>query len=135
MAIAAILGLAALLTLTALEDSIVYFYGPSELAEKSYRDGPHSNQRIRVGGLVVDGSVHIAEESASFRITDGTAEVSVSYDGILPDLFRVGQGIIAEGVYDGTLFTADIILAKHDETYMPAEVVDILKDKGVWQQQ
>jgi cytochrome c-type biogenesis protein CcmE len=128
LAIVAMLGFAAWLILTALEDNIVYFYGPSELIEK-----PLDRQRIRVGGLVVDDSVKVTGSSAHFRITDGAVEVAISYEGILPDLFRAGQGIIAEGHYDGNLFTADTILAKHDENYMPKEVADALKKQGVWQ--
>lgn len=128
MAMAAVLGLATVLTLTALEDSVVYFYGPGELVEK-----PLDGRRIRVGGLVVDGSVDRNGDVARFSVTDGEAEIAIAYTGILPDLFREGQGIIAEGIYNGTSFDADVILAKHDENYMPKEVADVLKDKGVWQ--
>ncbi|MCE2516317.1 MAG: cytochrome c maturation protein CcmE [Alphaproteobacteria bacterium] len=128
LAMAAVLGLATVLTLTALEDNVVYFYGPGELAEK-----PLDGRRIRVGGLVVDGSVERNGDSARFSVTDGDATVAIFYTGILPDLFREGQGIIAEGRYDGTSFEADVILAKHDESYMPKEVADVLKEKGVWQ--
>lgn len=134
MAIAAVLGLAATLTLTALEDSVVYFYGPSELIERSELiEKPRNGQRIRVGGLVMEDSVAINDQSVSFRVTDGEGQVRIAYNGILPDLFREGQGIIAEGQYDGQVFTAEIILAKHDENYMPKEVADVLKEKGVWQ--
>ena len=125
--IGAILGLAVLLTLTALEDTVVYFYDPSALAEK-----PLDNRLIRVGGLVVEGSVDKSESTIKFSLSDGAARVDVAYSGILPDLFREGQGIIAEGRYDGKLFTAETVLAKHDENYMPKEIADSLKDKGLW---
>lgn len=127
-AIAAVLGLAATLTLTALEDSVVYFYGPSELMTK-----PLDGQRIRIGGLVEAGSLNRQDNLVQFHVSDGVEAVMVAYDGILPDLFREGQGIIAEGTYDGNSFTADTILAKHDESYMPKEVADVLKENGVWQ--
>ncbi len=125
--IGAILGLAVMLTLTALEDTVVYFYDPSALAEK-----PLDNRLIRVGGLVVEGSVDKSESTIKFSLSDGAASVDVAYSGILPDLFREGQGIIAEGRYDGTLFTAETVLAKHDENYMPKEIADSLKEKGLW---
>ena len=129
-AMVAVLGLAAGLILTALEDNVVYFYGPGELAENIRPD-----QRIRVGGLVVEGSITRQDKAVSFDVTDGEAAVTITYGGVLPDLFREGQGIIAEGYFKGSGFDADIILAKHDETYMPKEVADILKEKGVWQHQ
>lgn len=125
--IGAILGLAVMLTLTALEDTVVYFYDPSALAEK-----PLDNRLIRVGGLVVEGSVDKSESTIKFSLSDGAASVDVAYSGILPDLFREGQGIIAEGRYDGRLFTAETVLAKHDENYMPKEIADSLRDKGLW---
>jgi cytochrome c-type biogenesis protein CcmE len=125
--ILAVLGLAAALILTALEDNVVFFYGPSELGEV------RPDQRIRIGGLVTPGSITRLDQTVSFEVSDGVAATQISYDGVLPDLFREGQGIIAEGYFDGTDFTADFILAKHDETYMPKEVADILKEKGVWQ--
>lgn len=125
--VGAILGLAVMLTLTALEDTVVYFYDPSALADK-----PLDNRLIRVGGLVVEGSVDTASTPITFSLSDGAASVDVAYSGILPDLFREGQGIIAEGRYDGTLFTAETVLAKHDENYMPKEIADSLKDKGLW---
>ena len=126
--IGSILALAVMLTLTALEDTVVYFYDPSALAEK-----PLDNRLIRVGGLVVEGSVNTASTPIRFSLSDGAASVDVLYSGILPDLFREGQGIIAEGRYNGTVFTAETVLAKHDENYMPKEIADSLKDKGLWQ--
>ena len=124
----AVLALAAGLVLTALEDSIVYFYGPTELL-----DAPPGDRRVRVGGLVVAGSVASAGTRNSFSVSDGVSEVPVDYDGVLPDLFREGQGVVAEGVFDGAAFRADTVLARHDETYMPREVADALREQGVWQ--
>ena len=129
-AIGSVLGLATVLTLTALEDTVVYFYDPSALAEK-----PLNDRLIRVGGLVVEGSVDTQSNPITFSLSDGAASVDVIYSGILPDLFREGQGIIAEGRYNGTVFTAETVLAKHDETYMPKEIADSLKEKGLWQDQ
>lgn len=127
------LGLAALATglvLYALRDSVVFFYGPAELAEKA----PGPGTRLRIGGLVATGSVvHLGGSSISFVVTDLKNSVKVSYTGLLPDLFREGQGVVAEGVLEGPgTFRADSVLAKHDETYMPREVADSLKKSGVW---
>ena len=127
-----VLAIAAGLVLIALRDQIVFFYSPSELAEKTLATG----SRVRIGGLVQEGSV--VRDSAGgvrFAVTDTAKTVTVAYHGILPDLFREGQGIVAEGVIagDGSV-TADTVLAKHDENYMPKEVVDALKAQGVWQE-
>jgi cytochrome c-type biogenesis protein CcmE len=125
------LGLATALTFYALGQKASFFYMPTDMAEAS----PAPDQRVRLGGLVEEGSVRRGEGTAvSFVVTDTTATVPVTYVGILPDLFREGQGIIAEGKLgpDG-VFTADTVLAKHDETYMPKEVADSLRAKGVWQ--
>ena len=127
-AVLAVLALAAGLVLTALEDTVVYFHGPTELLGK-----PLDDRRIRVGGLVVEGSIETDGTRNLFAVTDGTSEVAIDFNGILPDLFREGQGIIAEGVFDGRVFRADTVLAKHDETYMPKEVADALREQGVWQ--
>jgi cytochrome c-type biogenesis protein CcmE len=126
----AVLGVAAGLVLFAMRDSIVFFYGPSELAEKALSPGT----RLRIGGLVKDGSVVKGEnKSISFVITDSNKEVRVAYVGQLPDLFREGPGVVAEGVLVGPgQFRADSVLAKHDEKYMPREVADALKKQGVW---
>lgn len=125
------LAAAAGLVLTALNQEIVFFRAPTDLAETPVPPG----QRIRIGGLVVEGSVIRGEgTNVAFAVTDTEHSIDIRYDGILPDLFREGQGIVAEGMMnaDGS-FTADTVLAKHDETYMPKEVADSLKDKGVWQ--
>jgi len=127
-AVGAVLALAAALVLVALEDTVVYFYGPTDLKSK-----PLDDRRIRVGGLVVEGSVDIDGIDARFDVSDGKNDVTIMYRGLLPDLFREGQGIIAEGVFNGQNFMADTVLAKHDETYMPKEVAETLKEQGVWQ--
>ena len=125
----AMLSLAAALALSALRESIVFFITPSELAAKPAEAG----KRFRVGGLVKEGSLVREGLSARFEVTDGGASFPVVYRGILPDLFREQQGVVAEGVFDtaGT-FRADTVLAKHDERYMPKEVADALKQQGVW---
>jgi cytochrome c-type biogenesis protein CcmE len=126
-----VLALAVGLVLFALEDSIVFFYTPSDVAEKQIGPG----QRFRLGGLVEEGSVKRGEDtSVRFAITDTDRSIRVTYTGILPDLFREGQGVIAEGKLAGDgIFNADSVLAKHDENYMPPEVAEALKKKGVWQ--
>ncbi len=128
---ASVLTLAAVLVLTALEDSIVFFYSPSDIAQKGVTPG----QRIRLGGLVEEGSLVRGEGlTMTFRVTDLEKAVTVSYTGVPPDLFRAGQGVVTEGVLDASgAFVADTVLAKHDENYMPPEVADALKKQGVWQ--
>jgi cytochrome c-type biogenesis protein CcmE len=128
----AVIGAAAGLALYALSDSIVFFYSPSEVATKALAPGA----RLRVGGLVKTGSVvKSAGETVAFVVTDGVHDLSVSYQGLLPDLFREGQGVVAEGVLEASNeMRADTILAKHDERYMPREVVDALKKEGRWQE-
>lgn len=119
-----------LLTLSAFRENLVFFYSPSDLAGQS----PAPEKTIRIGGLVKAGSIERhADDVVRFVITDGKAEVKVSYKGMLPNLFRDGQGCIAEGnmVSEGEL-SAKKILAKHDEKYMPKEVVDALKRSGEW---
>ncbi len=128
----AIVGCAAALALYALKDSIVFFYGPTEIVEKHVAAGT----RLRIGGLVQQGSVQKgADQKTSFAVTDNSTTIAVSYVGLLPDLFREGQGVVAEGVLVGPgEFRADTVLAKHDERYMPREVVDALKKQGRWQE-
>jgi len=126
----AVLALAVGLVLMALRDSIVFFYTPSEVAEKHLDAG----QRFRLGGLVESGSLKRGEgTTVSFLVTDKRATLPVTYTGVLPDLFREGQGVVAEGMLsaDG-VFHADSVLAKHDEKYMPPEVAKKLKEQGVW---
>jgi cytochrome c-type biogenesis protein CcmE len=125
-----VLALAAVLVLSALKDSIVFFNSPSDVVEKRIAPGT----RIRLGGLVKPGTLERGENLAvRFEVTDGNKEIRVAYQGILPDLFREGQGVIAEGALDGAgQFKADSVLAKHDEKYMPKEVADALKKQGHW---
>ncbi|MGQ3676337.1 cytochrome c maturation protein CcmE [Xanthobacter sp. TB0139] len=125
-----VLALAAGLILSALSDTIVFFRTPTEVAERQVVPG----ERVRLGGLVETGSVVKAGTTTTFAVTDGNATVKVSYTGILPDLFREGQGVVTEGALatDG-VFMADSVLAKHDERYMPREVADALKKQGLWQ--
>jgi cytochrome c-type biogenesis protein CcmE len=123
-----VLALAVGLTLSALRDSISYFASPSELVQNP----PPPGKRLRIGGLVKEGSIVKEGLLVRFDVTDGAQTVPVRYEGILPDLFREKQGVVAEGVFESGVFLARTILAKHDEYYMPREVVDALKDKGVW---
>ena len=127
----AALGLAAGLILTAFNDSLVFFYSPSEIAEKV--KGP--DQRVRLGGLVeMDSMAKSADGlTVTFRVTDMAETVPVTFTGLLPDLFREGQGVVAEGVLKDGVFMATDVLAKHDENYMPPEVADALKKSGQWQ--
>ena len=125
-----VLALAAILVLTALRDTIVFFNSPTDIVEKQVQPGT----RIRLGGLVKPGTV-LRDDSLNvrFEVTDGNKAVNVAFRGILPDLFREGQGIVAEGAMDGAgSFRAETVLAKHDETYMPKEVADALKKQGHW---
>lgn len=137
-AVFAAAGLALVLTLSALRTSITYFYTPSELLAL---DAPPANT-IRLGGLVENGSIAHGDASGadpsntmvSFIVTDGGAATPVRYQGLLPDLFREGQGVVVQGRLDGEgTLIADTVLAKHDENYMPKEVMDALKEQGLWQ--
>jgi cytochrome c-type biogenesis protein CcmE len=125
-----VLLVAVLLVLSALKDSIVFFNTPTDVAEKHVAPGA----RIRLGGLVANGSVtHGDALSVRFEVTDGNRTIPVVFQGILPDLFREGQGVVAEGSLDGSgVFKADNVLAKHDERYMPKDVADALKKQGHW---
>ena len=125
-----LIGAAVALILTALSQNIVYFYAPAELKQHPLAEG----QRFRLGGLVTQGSVkREADNVVDFTVTDLKATVPVRYQGILPDLFREGQGVVAEGrLGPGGVFLAEQVLAKHDERYMPREVADALKRSGEW---
>ena len=126
----AVLAIAAALVLNALRDSIVFFSTPTMVAEKHISPG----KRFRLGGLVQIGSLVRGDDLAvRFEVADGGATLPVAYRGLLPDLFREGQGVVAEGALDGSgVFKADTVLAKHDETYMPRDVADALKKQGHW---
>jgi cytochrome c-type biogenesis protein CcmE len=128
----AVLAIAAALVLGALHDSIVFFNSPTDVAEKRILLGT----RMRIGGLVKPGSLQRGDNlQVSFAVTDGNADIEVRYQGIVPDLFREGQGVVAEGKLEsGGVLAADTVLAKHDERYMPREVVDALKKSGRWQE-
>jgi len=127
---AGMLTLATILVLVAFEDTIVFFHSPSDVVEKKITPGT----RFRLGGLVDKGSVVRGQgKQVAFTVTDLKSKLKVTYDGVLPDLFREGQGVVAEGVLGATgIFAADTVLAKHDETYMPPEVAAALKKQGMW---
>ncbi|MEW7007740.1 MULTISPECIES: cytochrome c maturation protein CcmE [unclassified Lentilitoribacter] len=127
------IALAVALVMFALSSEITYFHSPTDVVEKSVKPGT----RIRLGGLVEDGSIIRGEGTkVAFTITDNAEVMVVNYDGILPDLFREGQGVITEGAFEsvGGPFVADTVLAKHDENYMPKEIADTLKERGVWKE-
>jgi cytochrome c-type biogenesis protein CcmE len=127
-----VLALAVGLVLSALKDSIVFFNSPTDIVEKHLGPGA----RIRLGGLVKPGSVVRGDNlSVRFDVTDGKSSIPVSYQGLLPDLFREGQGVVTEGTLQASgAFKADSVLAKHDEKYMPKEVADALKKSGHWKE-
>ena len=125
----AVLAFAAGLVLYGLRDSIVFFSTPSMAAEQHIVPG----KRFRLGGLVQPGSLKCGDGAVTFDVADGSAKMPVAYRGLLPDLFREGQGVVAEGALDASgVFRADTVLAKHDENYMPKEVADALKKQGHW---
>ena len=129
----AVLGLAAFLVLRALDSELVFFLSPSDIAKSP----PSAGQQIRIGGLVETGSVAKAggDGTIAFSVTDLAQSVQVNYRGILPDLFREGQGVVVQGAFDDAgKFVAAEVLAKHDETYMPPEVAKALKESGRWQE-
>ena len=128
----AVIGAAAGIALYALRDNIVFFYSPTEVVEKAVQPGA----RLRVGGLVkAESVIKLSSDNVAFVVTDGANDVTVAYQGLLPDLFREGQGVVAEGVLEAPgQMRAQTILAKHDERYMPREVVEALKKQGRWQE-
>jgi len=124
-----VLGLAVALMLLAFKDSITYFNSPTDVVEKQIKPGV----RIRLGGLVVPGSIVKDNVDVRFEITDGNRTLPVNYRGIVPDLFKPGQAVVAQGALDAAgRFQADAVFAKHDENYMPKEVADALKKQGHW---
>ena len=127
-----VVAIAVALILSALRESIVFFNSPTDIAEKEAASGT----RVRLGGMVKMGSLERGDNLlVRFEVTDGNRNIPVSYRGIVPDLFREGQGVIAEGhIEAGGTFKADTVLAKHDENYMPREVVETLKKQGHWQE-
>jgi cytochrome c-type biogenesis protein CcmE len=127
-----VLAFAVALILGSLRESIVFFNSPTDIADNKAAPG----KRVRLGGMVKMGSLERGDNlQVRFEVTDGNKDIAVSYRGILPDLFREGQGVIAEGhIEPGETFKADTVLAKHDENYMPREVVETLKKQGHWQE-
>jgi cytochrome c-type biogenesis protein CcmE len=127
-----VLAVAVALVLTAMRQSIVFFNSPTDIVEQHLSP----DARIRVGGLVKSGSIKRGDDlHITFDVTDGKSDIPVAYQGIVPDLFREGQGVVVEGkMTPGGVFAADTVLAKHDERYMPREVVDALKKSGRWQE-
>lgn len=132
IAIAAVVSISVgvLLILSALRDNVVFFYSPSEIMTKQI----DTTQRVRIGGLVVDGSVEKAGSLLRFKLADGAETVAVSYQGVAPGLFREGQGVVAEGKMVDGIFMAETLLAKHDENYMPPEVAEAIKKSGHWKE-
>ena len=130
--ILSILGVATKLVLMALEENIIYFYTPNEL-KKKYGNVKNIENKIRIGGLVLEDSVVINKNESIFEITDKKDNIKVFFKGQLPDLFREGQGVVAEGILKDNKLIANQVLAKHDENYMPPEVADALIKSGVWQ--
>jgi cytochrome c-type biogenesis protein CcmE len=125
-----VLGLALGLVLYAMRDNIVFFHAPADVAAQAVQPGT----RFRLGGLVKEGSIRREGQLITFEVADAKHALPVRYQGILPDLFREGQGVVAEGILEGSgVFRADTVLARHDETYMPREVADALKKQGHWQ--
>jgi cytochrome c-type biogenesis protein CcmE len=126
-----VLALALGLVLYAMSDTIVFFHAPADVAAKGVQPGT----RFRLGGLVKEGSIKRGENQLiTFEVVDAHGSLPVRYQGILPDLFREGQGVVTEGVLEPTgVFKADTVLARHDENYMPREVADALKNQGHWQ--
>jgi cytochrome c-type biogenesis protein CcmE len=126
------LGIATALVLTAFSDNLVFFYSPTDLKTKHVAEG----RRLRIGGLVENASFNREADGKTFefRVTDGENSVPVTYTGVLPDLFREGQGVVIEGMLKDGSVRADEVLAKHDERYMPPEVVEALKKSGHWQE-
>ncbi|MBX9786635.1 MAG: cytochrome c maturation protein CcmE [Alphaproteobacteria bacterium] len=123
------LGIAIFLVSIAFRDNLVFFYTPSDLSQKKI----HPEQRLRVGGLVEKNSLRQHGQKVTFHITDHAKVLKVNYTGLLPDLFREGQGVVVEGhLSEPSTFQAEAVLAKHDENYMPKEVADRLKEKGLW---
>ena len=127
-----LLSLSTFLVLKSLEDNIVYFYSPTDINKKILSNDIDLSKKIRIGGLVKENSILKEGKKISFKIHDGIDEILVTYNGILPDLFREEQGIVALGKIENKNFSAIEILAKHDENYMPKEVSDMLKKNGKW---
>lgn len=129
-----VMGGSAALLLKSFQDNLVFFYTPTQWQEKSAMAGFDAGREVRIGGLVKTGSIVTEGNAMRFTITDLTHEMAVTYRGMVPSLFREGQGVVAQGRVENDTLRATTILAKHDENYMPREVVDQLKSSGRWQQ-
>ncbi len=128
-----VMGLAVALMLRSFNDNLVFFFTPTQLVQKQAEPGFNAQRELRVGGLVETGSVKNRKDGGiDFVITDFTSRLNVTYNGLVPSLFREGQGVVAQGTVEGGTMQARTILAKHDESYMPKEVVDQLKANGMW---
>ena len=123
--------LATFFILSALKENIVYFIEPTDVIKNT--DIVQNNKRFRLGGFVAENSIKKDNQILYFDISDGLNHIKVMYEGQIPDLFREKQGIIAEGKIENKIFIADLIMAKHDENYIPKEIVNKLKEKGIWQ--
>lgn len=124
---------AAVLASVALNDSLTFFIAPSDLLAQEAAGETRADRRLRLGGLVEPDSIERGADAAvAFRVTDNAQSVPVTYQGVLPDLFNEGQGVVAEGYWRNGVFAADSILARHDEEYMPREVAEAIKDTGQW---
>ncbi len=131
----AIMAGAASVILSTFKDNLVFFFTPSQLLEKAMNSDFDTAREARLGGLVEAGSVKELDEGGiRFSVTDGTKTIAVEYRGLLPTLFREGQGVVAIGTLRDGQFMAREILAKHDENYMPKEVADALKESGHWKE-
>lgn len=129
-----VMGGAVALLLKSFQDNLIFFYTPTQWQAKTAETGFDASREVRIGGLVKEGSVESHASEMRFAITDLTNEVPVTYTGMVPSLFREGQGVVAQGAFEHGVFRARTILAKHDENYMPKEVVDQLKQSGRWQE-
>lgn len=130
----AVMGLAAAMLLKSFQDNLIFFYTPTQWQEKNSAAGFDVTREVRIGGLVKEHSMKNDGAEMRFAITDLNHDVPVTYRGMLPSLFREGQGVVAQGQFENGVFRAKTILAKHDEKYMPKEVVDQLKQSGRWQE-
>lgn len=129
-----VMGGAAALLLKSFQDNLIFFYTPTQWQEKSAEVGFDASREMRIGGIVKQGSLKHVDSEIRFVVTDLTTEMPVTYRGMVPTLFREDQGVVAQGHFENGVFRAKTILAKHDENYMPKEVVDALKKSGRWQQ-
>lgn len=129
-----VMAIGAALLLRAFSDNLIFFYTPTQWQEKSAAPNFDAARELRIGGLVKEGSIESHASELRFTITDGSNDIAATYHGMVPSLFREGQGVVAQGTVENGVLRAKTILAKHDENYMPKEVVDQLKASGRWQE-